>query len=317
MMNKGAHFLLVIISFLLTFLSARAQCCSPGNPIGGLGNLGVLNEKSLKLIANYDYSFSGTYMDGTRKVDPYFVRSGYFNHARLNLGYGIRKKITVGIGTGYFFNKTQNYVEGIIPEKKTGYGFTNIDLITKYNIFGKHGWEITSGVGLRFPLGPYNAVFKDVVSAMDIQPSSGAVDYIFSIFLYKEYPENHLRFFMRSLFELKTKNPLQYKYGNLWANSLFVSLNISPQWDMIVQLRNEIRQRDKRPAQSKPFQPEFISISGSNKLFVTPQLSYSLNPDLVLSGLVSLPLFQKYNEQQLANTVSVSVLLIKKLRLQN
>ncbi len=289
-----------------------SQCCSPGNPIGGTGNLGVLDKKSLKVIATHRYSYSGKYMAGSGIYEPYFVKTGYFNHTGILLAYALNKRLTVEMESGYFSNKSQTYVKGIIPGNKTGFGFTNITFTPKVNLLKKNDWEITTGLGLKYPVGSYNKAFDGAVAELDIQPSTGAVDYIHTLFISKEYLSMHLRLFIYNRIEVKNANPLQYKYGNLYATSFFISYSASFRWDFIAQGRSEIRNKDERPAQIKPYNMEKIPISGSQKVFISPQVNYNVSQTFSISVLADLPVYQYYNAQQLASSFAVALSIIKK-----
>lgn len=306
-----------VILFLclsLTTVNSYSQCCSPGNPIGGTGNLGVLEEKSLKVMLTHRYSYSGKYMAGNEIDKPYFVKTGYFNHTGILLAFALNKRFTVELESGYFANKTQTYVAGIIPDKKTGYGLTNVVFTPKINLLKKNDWEITTGLGLKYPVGSYNKAFNGAVAELDIQPSTGAVDYIHTLFISKEYLPKHLRFFLYNRMEIKTANPLQYKYGNLYATSFFVSYSASFRWDLVVQIRNEIRSKDERPAQVTPYNMEKIPISGSQKVFISPLVNYNISQTMRVSLLADIPLYQYYNEQQLANSFAVALSIVKKIK---
>ncbi len=303
--------LLLFFVLLLSYSNGVSQCCSPGNPVGGSGNLGTLNEKSLKIILTHRYSYSGKYMDGDKPFDPYFVETGKFNYTGILIAYALNKRLTVELESGYFSNKSQTYIDGVLPSKKSGNGINSITLTPKINLLKKKGWEITTGFGLKFPVGAYNKEFNGAIAELDIQPSTGATDYINTIFIAKEYLEKKIRFFFYNRVELKTTNPLQYKYGNLYATSFFVSYSASVRWDFIAQLRNEFREKDERPAQVKPYDLVKIPISGSEKMFFSPQVNYNFNPTLSIFVLADIPIYQYYNEQQLANSYAVSLSVMK------
>jgi len=254
-------------------------------------------------------------MEGNKNIDPYFVESGNFNHTGILLAYAINKRFSIELESGYFANKTQYYIEGIIPSKKTGYGPTNITFTPQVNLLKKKNWEITTGLGLKYPIGSYNKKFKGAVAELDKQPSTGAVDFIHSLFASKEYQAKHLRLFLYNRMEFKTANPLQYKYGNLYATSFFISYSASLRWDLILQVRSEIRAKDQRPAQTEPYDIEKIPVSGSQKFLVSPQINYNINQTMSISVLADIPVYQNYNKQQLANSFAVALNIIKKINL--
>ena len=305
---KVSLFLLV---FFMVF-EVLSQCCSPGNPVGGSSNLGTLNEGSWKVIAYYRYSSSGKYYDGSKPFDPYFVKSGSFNYSGLLISHAISQKITIDFEVGYFITKGQEYVTGVIPKTKTGYGLADFFITPKLNLLKRNDWEITSGLGLKIPLGSYKRKFKGAIAEIDIQPTSGAVDYIHTLYVSKEFPQNHLRFFIYNRIEVKRPNPRLYKYGNLYATSFYTSISMSTRFDFILQARSEIRAKDERPGQTPPYRIEKIPISGSQKIFFSPQINFNGSQTWSVSALVDIPVYQYYNKQQLANSYAVSIVFSKK-----
>ena len=302
-----AVWLLAVVSLTLNPVRVHAQCCSPGNPIGGTGNIGALNSGESKLIVNYGYSYSGSYYAGSSPISPFFVETGYFNHARVGFSHGISDRWTIDAEATYFINKVQNYVDGIIPSRRKGYGLGDVSFVANYKLFGKRWryWEVTSGVGLKIPVGTHEQRNEGALLPLDVQPTTGAVDFIHTLFLYKGYPAHGLRFFLTNRVVVRNENTEGYRYGNLYATSIFGSYNLGLRWDATLQLRSEIRGRDVRPEGEIP-------VTGSQRFFVTPQISYSLNQSLSLTALVDLPVYQYYNREQLANTFVVGIGVIKK-----
>lgn len=105
--------------------------------------------------------------------------------------------------------------------------------------------------------------------------------------------------------EVKTANPDGYRYGNLLSTSVFGSAHVGLRWDAAFQMRSEIRARDRR--KSGP-----IPVTGSTKVFLSPQLSYAISQTLVVSGLVDVPIYQYYRGGQLGSTIGFSISLIRR-----
>ncbi|MCH8317572.1 MAG: transporter [Bacteroidetes bacterium] len=305
--------LLPIACFLLPAFSS-AQCCSPGNPIGGTGALGVLDKQSTKIFLYYKYGYSGRYFEGSKPAESQSIKNGNYNYTGISLAFGIAEKITTEIETGYFINKTQNYAENIFPNQQIGKGLTDITLGFKVNFYRnlEKQLEITSGVGIKFPIGSNKQTYQKAVLPQDLQPTTGSTDFIHTLFLYKGYVEKHLHFFINNRIEFKRQNPEAYKYGNLYATSFFTSYSLSPGWNIITAIRSEIRAMDTSP--TKDNGREKVLPSGSQKIFIVPQLSYSFGKDWILSVLVDIPVYQYYNDKQLASTVAVSLSISKEFK---
>ena len=62
-----------LIFITLLTRTAFSQCCSPGNPIGGTTNIGILDKKAFRVIAFYRYSYSDGYYKGSKKSNSNFV----------------------------------------------------------------------------------------------------------------------------------------------------------------------------------------------------------------------------------------------------
>lgn len=286
--------------------AAHAQCCSPGNPIGGGGVLGVLPSGEGRLIANYAYSRSGAYFQGTEEIEPSFVESGFFHHTSLNGAYAISNRATVESELTYFISKVQEYVEGSRPSSRRGFGVGDWSGTIHVSLLGDRlkRWEITSGIGLKVPVGTYRQKRRGGLLPLDVQPTTGAVDFVHELFIYKGLLDRGLHLFAVNRIEWKTANPDGYRYGNLYATSLFASLHLGLRWDAALQARTEIRARDERRTGRIP-------VTGSTKLFLTPQVSYSLSRSFVVTALADLPVYQRYNGSQLGTTGGFSLGLIR------
>ncbi|MFK7921461.1 MAG: transporter [Bacteroidia bacterium] len=301
---------LIIISLFFCLLPYHlfSQCCSPGNPIGGTSALGVNDAETWRFFATYRYGYAGRYFDGSELSTTAFIQDGTFNHSGINLSYGLSERLTVEAETGFFINKTQRYVEGILPSAQTGRGLTDLNVLIRLNLWRdlKQDWELSAGLGFKAPLG--NAQQKDggAILPRDLQPTTGAYDLVQTLFLYKGFGK--FRTFVSTRLELKGKSLDQYRYGNFFTVSAFGSYAFNERWVLVNQLRTELRGRDSRPSTGVGIQieddREKIFPTGSKKLYWVPQLSFAFSPKLQLSLLAELPLYQHYNDRQLGSSFS-------------
>ncbi len=288
-------------------VAVRAQCCSPGNPIGGRSTLGALPGGEGKMTATYSYSRSGAYYRGSSVVDPFFVNGGFFHHVSLNGAYAVSDRVTVESEVTYFASKVQEYVDGALPSSRRGFGVGDWSAMIHVNLFRdrRAHWELTSGVGMKYPLGTFRQAREGALLPLDVQPTTGAVDFRHSLFLHKGFLKRGFRFFAVNHIEIKSANPDGYRYGNLLSTSVFGSASLGLHWDAALQVRSEIRARDRR--ESGP-----IPVTGSTKVFLSPQLSYAVSRTLVVTTLVDVPIFQYYRGGQLGSTIGFSVSLIRR-----
>jgi hypothetical protein len=300
-------FILVVSNDLL------AQCCSPGNPIGGTFAPGQTQKGMLQLFLNYKYGYAGEYFDGAEPAESQFIKNGNYNFIGANMALGISTKLSLEADAGYYLNKTQYFNDGIIPPEMVGIGITDLNVGLKYNFYRNNNadWEITGGGGIKIPLGSYDQMYKGGTLTRDLQPSTGSFDFFANLFIYKGYVDIGLRFFVVSRFELKSMNPDMYRYGNFFSNSFFTSYSLSPNWLVLLQFRHELRWRDSRPDTGTGIPAdngrEMVIPSGSQKIFVIPQVTYLVNRVWDFSALLDLPLYQYYNNKQLSTTYAVTL----------
>ncbi|MEX0747659.1 MAG: transporter [Rhodothermales bacterium] len=300
-------FVAAFVSLALSPDNLSAQCCSPGNPLGGRANIGVLPEREWKVTASYAYGYSGDYYEGDRSVLSDFVESGYFSNVSLNVSYGVSSRLTIESDLSYVVSKVQDYVTGTLPSRIRGSGFGDASTLLHVNVYRdrRRRWEVTTGLGLKYPIGSYKQKQDGAFLPIDVQSSSGAVDFIHSLVLMRSVPERALHFQFVHRIEKKRGNPDGYRYGDLYAASLFTSYTPTLRWNAIIQIRSEIRERDARPSGSIP-------VTGSVKAFVTPQIAYTVGPSLVLTAFADLPVYQYYNGKQLATTFAFSLGAVKR-----
>lgn len=292
-----------------------SQCCSPGNPIGGTSAIGVNEIKTWQLFLNYRYGYSGEYFEENKAVPADFIEQGNYNHVGIVAAYGLAERITIEAETGAFLNKTQLYVEGILPAQQIGRGLTDLNITSRINVWKDQAREIeiTGGLGFKVPIGSYEQRYQGAIVSRDLQPTTGSFDGIVSVFLYKGFLPQKVRVFLLGRAELKGQNPDRYRYGHFLAVSGFATYSAGLRWVLATQIRSEFRARDSRPLSGQGIpvdnERELIRPTGSEKIFLVPQISYALSPKLNVSLLVDLPMYQRYNDRQLATTMSASISL--------
>ena len=313
------------IFFILSTAKSIAQCCSPGNPAGGIGTQGVMEKNEGKISFFYKAGYSDTYFGGSiggaKPVgyDPSWipaVKNANYNFAGINFRFGITNRLTVENDIGYFINKTQNYNSGIIPEQLKGYGLTDLALQMKFLIIKKREWEITPAAGIKIPVGPTEQKGKDgTIIPIDLQPTTGAFAYTVGLLIYKGFPHKHFRFFLEGKIEspqLTKVTSIDYRYGNSYFTSFIATYSFAAKWIAIVQVRNENRDRDikyENPAR-------VIYSTGSHKIFLVPQINYSLGNDWNILFLADIPVYQYYYGKQLGTKFAFGISVSKKISIK-
>jgi hypothetical protein len=292
---------------------AVAQCCSPGSPVGGTVNIGIVPKGTIRVIAFHRYSFSDTYFEGDDRVDFEYVKSANFNYTGLVLGYGLSKKLTVETELGGFINKSQQY--SFNNAILRGYGLNTGVITAKYNwiTLKSNPFEWTSALGAKIPFSRKYQEVNYVPLPRDIQPSTHAFGLVAQNFLNKGFPEIKMRVFLITRFESNFKDYYQFKFGNTFINSLFLSkqLGESP-WMLLLQSRYEWRGHDyDNVTNNNCFSPEgrLRDASGGHLFYMAPQVSYTIAKKWNVSLLVDLPVYRHYNGIQLGNKLAAAVYL--------
>ncbi len=316
--------ILPIVLISTSSLKVFSQCCSPGNPAGGIGGQTVLEKNMGWFNLTYKGGYSDTYFggvpggfrtisldDGTGFIPA--TKNANYNFTGINFRLGVTDKITLESDLGYFINKTQNYVEGLIPTQQKGFGLTDFNLNFKARIFKKNAFEITPSFGLKTPTSNKKQFDNNGIRIpLDLQSTNGAYALRVALLLYKGFPEKHLHFFLEGRAEfprLAKVDNFNYQYGRFYAIYWFSTWSFTTHWTAIVQFRNEFRTNDVQYANP----PRQIYSTGSNKLFMVPQLNYSLNKGWDISLFADLPLYQYYNGKQIATKFAAGMQVAKTL----
>jgi len=286
------------------------------NPVGGSNNLLVLEKQSLRVITFYRYNYGNQYFEGDNRSDFNLIKNANYNYAGSIIGYGLANKITIETELGYFFNKTQNY--NLEPAYTLrGSGFSNAILSVKYSLFKNDSkrFFISSSLGAKIPFYT-NPIYRDGVQLpIEVQPTVGAFGTVVQLFLVKEKPVNGIRYFVTGRMELNSRNNQDYKLGSSIFTSFFFSKHLmfswlKGDWTTILQIRNEIRNKDKTVNGWK-------ESSGSTIFYFAPQINYTIREKWNVSIMVDLPVYQNFNGTQLATKYGMSLNFARDFKLKD
>lgn len=294
--------ILLILSASPQFL--EAQCCSTGSPAGASVYVGVLGKNSLRLTAFYRHSNSDKYYESDSRSDNNPLQSANYNFSGITLGYGITRRLTVEADFGYFFNKTQVYLDNVVFHgmKQSGFGMSNGGFNVKYGIFMNpvKQIELTAGAGFRYPFSTDPQMVDHVQLNRDIQPSTNAFSLNGIVFFSIGFPEITLRLFTVNRYDYNFPDKVIYKYGNILANSIFASKKVFTNFFAIVQLKNEYKTRDTYKHANEVN-------TGYDILSVCPQLSYAIAGKWNVTLVCDLPLYKFYKDRQLTPSYAYAI----------
>ena len=295
---------LALCFFLISSGVTLAQCCSPGNPVGGTANLSIVSKNSLRMNTYFRWGYADTYYEGSDKTSFQFVDNASYNFLGTILTYGLLDKLNIEVELGYFFNKAQEYDLSNVSYTLEGYGLNDGVFSLKYNFYKSTArqLEFTGALGAKIPLRQNPQQVNHVELPIDVQPSSMAFGIVAQVFLYKGFISKGLHLFLLNRYENPFENPQQYQYGQVLQSSLFVSKALTNNWSVIAQIRHEWRDADKRFGGQVPS-------SGGNILFTAPQVNYNIRQKWNLSVLADIPVYRNYSGTQLSPKYAISFLV--------
>lgn len=296
-------YVITLLLVLMQGVVALAQCCSPGNPLGGSANVGTLDARSFRLVAFVRHSYSDTYFEGSKKSGDQGTTAGYSYFGSV-LAYGITRRLTAETELGMFLDKRKTN-HGQEPERTSG--LANGVFSLKYGLWKStfREWELTAGAGVRFPF-TKNLIRDeyDFPLNMDVQPSTGAFGFVGQLFLYKGFLAKGWRFFLLNRFEKNAANDIGYKYGDAFTTAFFTSRKINLHWMAILQVRNEWRKIDH-------WEGIKLNSTGGDVVTLSPQLNYNIAPKWNVSFLADIPVYRKYNLAQLSPKYAFAINLVR------
>jgi hypothetical protein len=312
-------FILIPLMFPV-FLRAQG-CCSggSGSPIAGGASQGVLQERQFEISSNYQYQGTGRFMSGDSDTTILFdlLKSNYL-YGRL--AYGVTDRLTMSIESGYFIDKSQYGLERKDTVRSSG--IADLIIFPRYSFYTRNTeftkTELSAGLGLKMPLGKYNdstVVFVNpktgrkqyAIAPPTVQPTNGSNDFIFYGFAYRGYTETKFRVFMNMIYIRKGWNPLGQKFGDYMSIGLFAGQTAFKKLALTMQLRGEWiapMEHHKDLDMLALYNIDVMS-TGSRKLFIAPQASYSQG-GFLFYALYELPVYQYMNGTQIASEHQVT-----------
>ena len=305
--------LLLIFSFLFQNLAFSQGCCSGGgsNPIAGGTATGVLQKYQMEVSLNYQNNTSNKFFEGTEEVSQEGIYDKLSSeYLFLRTDYGISKRLTLSLATGYHLNKALKEKDTTTTLSNSGVG--DLIIFPRYDIYnetkGNIRSEITLGIGLKIPIGSHTDTMEIRTDIWDLIPptiqlSTGGTDLMFYSFFLREYKKQKLRFFANSLYIKKGYNSLDEKFGDYTSLSLFASKTFFRKWGLTTQLKGEsVGQLQINQAKKEKFEldenyfekitwEEKRDATGAEKIFFIPQISYSQN-NFTFFATSEIPLYQ-------------------------
>ncbi len=309
--------LLFVLSGLLVSAQGFSQCCAggSGSPIAGGASQGVLEDRQFEINTNYQFVNTNRFFTGDSRDTALYFDQFRSQYVYTRVAYGVTKDFTMSVESGYWVEKTQVGLNRSDTTSSSGIG--DLILFPRYDVINhteeNKRTELTLGLGFKIPLGHYNdsvgrvepfsGQMYYVTKPLAVQTSSGSNDVIFYAFFCRSYPAKSLRFFANGLYIRKGWNPLGEKMGNYASVSVFagktffsklgVTLQLQGEWINQMQLNENVR------LYAYPnYDPD---ATGSKKVFLIPQVSYSFAKSFTFYALSEIPLYQYVTKTQVGS----------------
>jgi len=312
------YFVLISCIYILFLNKAvYGQCfASPGNPVAGNANLGVLDKGIVRAVGFYQYSLSDKYYKENKTIDYNLlgaISAAHYNYTGLSVGYGISKKFTLEFETGYFINKTQEFKHFGFTER--GYGLSNALLSGKYNVYKDvvKGWEFSVAAGAKMPYSTKPQIVDGVELSIDAQPSTGNYGAVLQSFLVKEIFDVSVRLIMINRYEKNfVENSKGYIFGDIYSNSFFLSKHLAnPYTDLTKSITAILQLRHEYVLPYRLNGNTISQASGRQSIIITPQFNYNYKMLWNFSLAYDIPIYQYYNGIQLGKSYALTFSITK------
>jgi len=326
-MIKVLSFILILVG--IQFANAQG-CCSggAGSPIAGGASTGVLKKNQFEISGNYQFNQSNKFFAGDKDTMALFDNLNS-NYLFLRVDYGLSKKLTMSLATGYFINKSMTELSQNNPitnelesgEVISSKGIGDLIIFPRYNIYNKtkgiKRTEVTLGLGVKIPLGSHtdsNLVFSSPIigdvyttSPPTVQATNGSNDFMFYSFLYHSFGSCKPRIFANTLYVRKGFNSSGQKFGDYASVGLFVGRTFYSKLGVTLQLKGEWVgeiQAAKHIDLLAHYNIEKSSTGGA-KLFFVPQVSFTQQKFTVFAT-TEIPLYQNLRGVQVGSQYQVT-----------
>ncbi|GAB4282349.1 MAG: hypothetical protein Kow0068_06970 [Marinilabiliales bacterium] len=306
------YFVIIVLIIVCFGIELNAQCCSAGNPVGGIGTIEWLGNKELKILTSYKYSHSSEYFHENKRFEIPYIDKSYYDFLNTSLSYGATERISFRTELGYFFDKTQelniNNEELIIRSS----GIGDLGINANYTVLKrmKPFSQLVFSVGTRLPVGKFDEKQDGITIPVSLQPSSGALKYNFSVFYSTKYTDKKFGWYTYSMFEMSNtinKEFLIYKYGNYFQYAIAFNYKLVKNLLLITNTKFEWRGKDTRESGL------IVESSGSKVVILNPQLFYNIKKSWDIIIHTEIPIYKYVNGYQLTNKFAVQVIIRKNI----
>lgn len=285
-------------------------CCSGGVPLSN--NIGLPNDGkgAFFLGLTYDYNKLNTLNAGTEKLDD-DSRLRITNSAILSLGYSVSDKFSVE-SLFTWVNQSRTITQFGNESLTETSGIGDAVILVKYalpNILGKN--SITSfGAGVKIPFGDSDILTSQGIQlTADLQPGSGALDYIALLSISKNLSfrpsavvSGSATFRFTGVNNDYLNGAATYEFGN----GVQVNAGYTDQFFAFNTIFNPGLVFKYRRAQVDRIDNSDLPNTGGEWIFIRPELSVNITQNLSLVSRLEIPIYSYVDGTQLTPTLRFS-----------
>ncbi|TWO32191.1 transporter [Seonamhaeicola sediminis] len=307
-----------ILSFMYAMHALGQTCCSGGIPLSN--NIGLpLSEKgTFQFGLNYDFNNLNTLNAGSERLND-DTRLRTTHSVLLNSSFAVTNTLSVE-GLFTWVNQRRIITSPFDGSRnlEASSGIGDAILLVKYNfpnLISKDS-DLTLGLGTKIPLGSSTEADRNgILLINDLQPGSNAWDIIYWLSTAKRFnfrPSLNVstRFVYRNTgTDTEYLGNSTYKFGNefqafLGFSDQFTLLKTLVSPNITFKYRNTVKDR---------IEGRQLDNTGGNWIFLIPNISINLTPNLTLSTKAELPLYSNVDGTQLTPTYRLTTGFLYKL----
>ena len=279
--------------------------------------MSVEDKGTFQISLNYDYNNLNTLNTGTEKRDDN-SRLRITHSVLLNTSYAITNRFSVE-GLFTWVNQCRNISQFGNENLDQTSGIGDGMILMKYNFENLLGENSNTelGLGAKIPFGSSTETnSQNIILNADLQPGSNAWDVIYYLSVSKQPSfRPSLTISGRAIYRSTGTNSSylgnsSYRFGN----EIQAFLVVSDQFSMLKTLSSpsiSFKYRDARLDKIDGFD---LDNTGGNWLFIIPDFSIYISPNLIFSTRAELPLYSNVEGTQLTPTYRLTTGFLFKIK---
>jgi outer membrane putative beta-barrel porin/alpha-amylase len=312
------------VTMAFGFSSSRASCGSANCFLVTGTQEGMNDPGQVTLDFSYRYVPQDRKLSGSERVDEVLVPKVNFEDGEIEpdhhreisthnilvgaaFGIGLTKRVSLGVDLPLFLDREHEHFDEVgTPEEHftngdgtTGFG--DVRISARVAVLTRTKDLLTVGGGLKTPTGEYRLRDSEgSINEPTIQPGTGSWDPSFHLAYTHQWVPHRWEYFLAARYVLRTKNPLEYDFGEM---SLFdAGVRFSPSNRLVLSL-----QLNGQSAPHDFFDGHLVASTGGRQVALTPGILVFGSSGLGFYAHVAVPVYQDVNESQLASRTALAL----------